>query len=64
MPIDVVDAGEIAALLGVSRQRVHQLRQEHPDFPCPVIERARAIFWQRTQIERWAKRYGYLGKED
>jgi predicted DNA-binding transcriptional regulator AlpA len=59
-PIDVLDPAEIAELLGVSRQRVHQLRREHDDFPEPVIERTRAIFWLRKDVEAWAEDHGYL----
>lgn len=64
MTIEVVDTGEVAALLGVTRQRVHQLRQAHADFPTPIIERPRAIFWKPREIERWGRRYGYIDKED
>lgn len=46
-------------MLGVSRQRVHQLRAEYDDFPTPAVEHPRAAFWRVRDIERWAKRHGY-----
>ena len=58
-----IDTAEAAALLGVTRQRVHQLRNEFADFPKPVIERTRSMFWKQRDIERWGRRYGYIDKE-
>jgi hypothetical protein len=33
---DLVSGPEAAEILGVSRQRVHQLAHQHPDFPAPA----------------------------
>ena len=52
---------EIAELLGVSRQRVAQLR-EREDFPAPVAELAAGPVWTRTSLDRfvvaWPRRPG------
>jgi predicted DNA-binding transcriptional regulator AlpA len=45
--ISTPEAGEI---LGVSRQRVHQLRQRE-DFPSPVVELGSGPVWTQTSIE-------------
>ena len=48
---------EIARLLGVSRQRAHQLAHGE-DFPEPVAVLAAGPIWETTQIEAWAERTG------
>jgi hypothetical protein len=52
---------EIATLLGVSRQRVSELRNR-PDFPSPIAELAAGPVWTRTSlnqfIESWPRRPG------
>lgn len=55
---------EVAERLEVSRPRVHQLRREYPDFPEPVIEQPRALFWSAAQVRRWAIRHGYPWLEE
>ena len=50
----LVGTAEVADMLGVSQQRVHQLAQRE-DFPPPVVilsEGSRRI-WERAAIERW-----------
>ncbi|HEY7755066.1 MAG TPA: AlpA family phage regulatory protein [Actinomycetota bacterium] len=47
---------QIAEHLGVTPQRVHQLRGR-PDFPKPVAVGLREAAWSRTDIERWAETY-------
>lgn len=54
--IPVVSAGEVADLLGVSRQRVYQLLEEHSDFPRPVSDSPRGALWDRREIEHWARK--------
>ena len=56
---DLVSRVEIADLLGVSQQRVHQLMQRE-DFPAPLVELAIGQIWRRSTIERWAKQTGRL----
>ena len=54
---------EIAAMLGVSRQRVQQLTARG-DFPEPydVLAAGRRI-WQRADVEAWASTHGRLTGE-
>ena len=47
---------EIAELLGVSKQRVHQIADEK-GFPAPVAEDARVRLWDRREVTAWAKRW-------
>ena len=49
----LVGAREIAAMLGVTRQRVYQLSQE-PGFPPPVAELGLGKVWETADVERWA----------
>jgi predicted DNA-binding transcriptional regulator AlpA len=46
--------GDVAELLGVSRQRADQLRHG-ADFPTPIEVSGRRL-WRRSDVERWAKR--------
>jgi predicted DNA-binding transcriptional regulator AlpA len=55
--LDLVGVWEIAEMLGVSRQRVHQLLRDHPDFPRPVADLKAGKIWFRTDIASWAARY-------
>lgn len=50
-----VGVTEIGKLLGVSRQRVDQLRREHPDFPPPDAELAAGPIWRASKLR------GFLG---
>lgn len=45
-------AAEIAAMLGVSRQRVQQL-VKRPDFPAPLGHLTMGKVWDRRAVERW-----------
>jgi predicted DNA-binding transcriptional regulator AlpA len=56
--LDLVGVTEIAAMLGVSRQRVDQLLKTHADFPTPVAELVGGRIWLRSEIEAWARRTG------
>ncbi|MHB1928992.1 MAG: helix-turn-helix transcriptional regulator [Acidimicrobiales bacterium] len=53
MPEDLVSIVEIAAMLGVSRQRVHQLLRSYDDFPDPSAELAVGRIWTRNDVEAW-----------
>ena len=44
---------EVAEMLGVSRQRVHQIIQTYPDFPQPEAELAVGRIWRRDLVARW-----------
>lgn len=58
MKLDLVGTAEIAEMIGVSRQRVHQLTREDPDFPEPVAEISAGTIWLRADIEAWARSSG------
>lgn len=50
----LVGSAEIAAMFGVSRQRVQQLIARR-DFPSPEVELAMGKVWQRSAVEQWAR---------
>jgi predicted DNA-binding transcriptional regulator AlpA len=45
---------EIAEILGVSKQRAHQLAGER-GFPKPVDRDGRGRLWSRREVAAWAK---------
>jgi predicted DNA-binding transcriptional regulator AlpA len=47
---------EIVELLGVTKQRAHQLADAE-GFPAPVAEDARGRVWSRYEMQAWAKRW-------
>jgi predicted DNA-binding transcriptional regulator AlpA len=55
----LVGVAEIAEMLGVTRQRVHQLMQLE-GFPEPTAELSAGRIWLRTDVEKWARRTGRL----
>lgn len=51
----LVDASQVARMLGASRRQVAQLASNQGDFPSPVIQAAQARRrWDRPEILRWA----------
>jgi len=54
----LVGVSEIAAMLGISRQRVHQLVAEDADFPKPTVVLNAGAVWERAAVEAWTKRVG------
>jgi predicted DNA-binding transcriptional regulator AlpA len=56
-PEDLIDATEVAALLGLShRNSVSVYRGRYDDFPEPVVVKSRCLLWLRADIEAWAGR--------
>lgn len=59
---ELLAAGDVAELLSVSRQRVHQLASDHPRFPAPYARLSSGPVWTRPAIEAfdrsWARRPG------
>lgn len=51
----LVAAADAADLLGVSRQRIHQLRGEDVGFPEPVDELKQGPLWTRASIEAFGR---------
>lgn len=54
----LVGVTEIAEMLGLSRQRVHQLAADDPDFPAPTAVLRGGTIWERAAVERWARESG------
>ena len=50
-------AAEVAAMLGVSRQRVTQLTAK-PDFPAPVTTLSVGKIWSYDDVRLWAEATG------
>ena len=53
-PSKTVRIVEIAELLGVSKQRAHQIADE-PSFPAPVGREGQSRVWSRREVMAWAK---------
>lgn len=54
---DLVDAAEVAQLLGLSqRNTVHLYLRRYPDMPRPVIDRRGIRLWLRSEIVQWDKK--------
>ena len=54
-PTDLIDATEVANLLGLShRNSVSVYRHRYTDFPAPVVVKSRCVLWLRSDIEAWA----------
>jgi predicted DNA-binding transcriptional regulator AlpA len=47
-------------MLGISRQRVHQLAKEDPAFPEPEVVLDAGRVWSREAIEKWAQGTGRI----
>jgi hypothetical protein len=54
-PLVFVGVGEAAAILGVSKQRVFQLRKANLDFPEPYQVLAATPIWTLRDVERFAR---------
>ena len=55
----VVGAHEIAAMLGLTRQRVNQMARER-GFPRPYGVLHMGNVWKRSAVEAWAREHGRL----
>lgn len=53
---DLMGTAEIAALLGVSRQRVLKLA-ERDDFPRPLAVLSMGKVWRGSQVRQWADQH-------
>jgi len=58
--LDLVGVAEVAAMLGLTTQRIDQLARRDPDFPAPVAELAAGRIWSRAEIVAWARQAGRL----
>jgi hypothetical protein len=59
---DLLAATDVAEVLHVSRQRVHQLARDHPGFPAPYVRLGSGPVWSRPAIEHfdrlWTRKPG------
>ena len=55
----LVGVTEIAEMLGISRQRAHQLTRAE-GFPAPVAELSAGRIWNRDEVEEWGREAGRL----
>ncbi|SCG78100.1 hypothetical protein GA0070613_6464 [Micromonospora inositola] len=59
-----MERGEIAARLGVSRQRARQII-DRPDFPGPYDRLGMGAVWLKRDVEAWiAEHRPHLGEPD
>src|ERR1039457_3714425 len=58
MAEELLGVTEIAAFVGISRQRVQKLTETDADFPEPGALLVRGRVWSRHAIEEWAKDTG------
>lgn len=47
-------------MLGITPQRVGQIRAEADDFPKPVYDENRIVLWRKQDIRDWGKNNGYI----
>lgn len=63
---ELLAATDVAEVLGVSRQRVHQLHNDHPNFPAPFARLGTGPIWTRPVIEHfdqvWTRKPGRPAK--
>jgi|GEM_PF-2580071 predicted DNA-binding transcriptional regulator AlpA len=60
MTAHLLSSGQVAALLGVSRQRVNVLRRL-PGFPAQAGRTAGGRVWWDEDIQEWQRRYRSAG---
>jgi predicted DNA-binding transcriptional regulator AlpA len=63
---ELLAASDVAELLGVSRQRVHQLYSDRADFPAPYARLGSGPIWTRPAIDAfhrsWTRKPGRPAK--
>lgn len=59
MPDHLMGLTEVAELLGVTRQRAHQLSKAS-GFPEPTARLSAGLIWLRKDIEKWARETGRI----
>lgn len=57
--IEVAAQTEAAEILGISKQRLSQLRHRD-DFPRPIAQLTVGAVWDANEIRHWAVDHGYL----
>lgn len=65
---ELLAATDVAELLGVTRQRVHQLHKARGDFPAPYVRLGSGPVWTRPAIEAfntgWSRKGGRPVRSD
>ena len=51
---ELLGTGEVAAVLGVSRQRLAEIRRAKPDFPPPLVDLSATPVWARAAVTSWS----------
>jgi hypothetical protein len=51
----LVGASEVGHILGISRQRVHQLHRDNAAFPAPLVQVAMGPLWDAQAIDKFAR---------
>ena len=54
---ELLAASDVGEVLGVSRQRVHQLATDNARFPAPYVRLGSGPIWTRPAIEHFAKHW-------
>ena len=55
-PDDLVDARQVAELLGLASENVISVyRSRYADFPEPAVERGRCRLWLRSDVLGWSR---------
>jgi predicted DNA-binding transcriptional regulator AlpA len=54
---DHMGLSEVAALLGVTRQRAHAIVRDYPDFPAPADVLAAGPVWHGEDVRAWHTRH-------
>jgi prophage regulatory protein len=62
--LELVGVAEVAAMLGLTTQRIDQLARRDPNFPSPVAELAAGRIWSRADIVTWARNAGRLDGDE
>lgn len=54
--VQLLGTHEIRVLLGVSRQRAHQITTA-PSFPKPVANLTRGKIWRADEVDAWIRQH-------
>lgn len=55
---DLVGVAEVAEMLGITRQGVHNIAHSDPAFPEPRARLSAGLIWNRIDVEQWIKTTG------
>lgn len=60
--LDLASTTDVCEMLGVSRQRVNQIRREDKTFPAPVYNNGQILMWRRQDVRHWGMNQGYIAR--